>query len=259
MNADERDRMRPIDLRPLWIAGRFLTRLPFPDPGVVDDPVLGRALPWYPAIGLLIGLILATAAWLLAGSPTLVAAALVLCLWVWVTGALHLDGLADTADAWIGGLGDRHKTLAIMKDPASGPAGVTALVLVLVTKLACLDALFASAAAWQLVCAPLLARATLPLLFASTPYVRTGGLGMALSHHARGEHCRVSAALAAALVLLAVWPTGLLLVGAVAFAYVLLRRAFIERLGGFTGDAAGALVELAELIVLVVLALTLGR
>jgi adenosylcobinamide-GDP ribazoletransferase len=59
-----------------------------------------------------------------------VAAALVLILWVWSTGALHLDGLADSADAWVGGLASRERTLEIMKDPRSGPAAVTAIGLV---------------------------------------------------------------------------------------------------------------------------------
>ena len=247
-----------LDLRPFWIAGRFLTRLPFPDPGAIGPDELGRALPWYPVVGLLIGLILALAAGLLAAGPPLVAAALILILWVWCTGALHLDGLADTADAWVGGLGDRERTLAIMKDPASGPAGVSALILVLLTKLACLQALIATGDTWPLLWAPLLGRAVLPLLFATTPYVRPGGLGAEQSHNARADHCRLAAAAGAVAVALLGWPRGLLSLAAVAVLYVLVRRALIRRLGGFTGDTAGAIVELCELAALLMPALTLG-
>ncbi len=150
------------DLRPLWIAGRFLTRYPFPDPGPIAPAELGQAVPWYPAIGLVLGLVVGLAAVLLGpamfnGQPG-VAAALVLGLWVWSTGGLHLDGLADTADAWVGGLGSRDRTLAIMKDPTSGPAGVSALVLVLIAKFAGLQALITAGDASLLLWVPLLAR-----------------------------------------------------------------------------------------------------
>ncbi len=60
---------------------------------------------------------------LLASAPAWPVAVLVLAVWVGLTGALHLDGLADSADAWLGGYGDRARTLAIMKDPYCGPAG----------------------------------------------------------------------------------------------------------------------------------------
>jgi adenosylcobinamide-GDP ribazoletransferase len=61
-------------------------------------------------------------------------AALLLTVWVLLSGGLHLDGLADSADAWLGGFGDRERTLTIMKDPRSGPIAVVVLVLVLLLK-----------------------------------------------------------------------------------------------------------------------------
>ncbi|WP_173644308.1 adenosylcobinamide-GDP ribazoletransferase, partial [Xanthomonas citri] len=90
----------------------------------------------------------------------LLGAALLLSAWVWLTGALHLDGLADTTDAWVGGMGERRRTLAIMKDPASGPMAVTAVVLVLLLKCAALASLLAQAPT-TLWLAPLLARSAL--------------------------------------------------------------------------------------------------
>jgi adenosylcobinamide-GDP ribazoletransferase len=247
-----------LNLRPLWIAGRFLTRFPFPDPGRVEPQELGLALPWYPAIGALVGLALAGAGWLLAGTPPGVAAALILGLWVLSTGGLHLDGLADTADAWVGGLGSRERTLAIMKDPASGPAGVAALVLVLIAKYAALEALLPVGAWPSLVWVPLLARTTLPLLFVSTSYVRPDGMGAEQARTAPPARCRVAAAISAGACWLGLGWLGLGLVLAVALLYGLLRHAFIGRLGGFTGDTAGALTELAETLVLLLLALALA-
>lgn len=247
------------DLRPLWIAGRFLTRYPFPDPGPIAPAELGQAVPWYPAIGLVLGLVVGLAAVLLGpamfnGQPG-VAAALVLGLWVWSTGGLHLDGLADTADAWVGGLGSRDRTLAIMKDPTSGPAGVSALVLVLIAKFAGLQALITAGDASLLLWVPLLARVQLPLLLLSTPYARPRGMAGDPARHAPPGDCRLAIGVAWVGTLLALGLTGFLLLLAATGLYWVIRRALIKRLGGFTGDTAGALVELTEALLLLLLAL----
>ncbi len=89
------------------IALQFLTRLPVPAGGEYSPERVGRSLAWYPLVGLLIGLLLWLADWLLPGQAPLLTAAVLLTLWVGLTGALHLDGLADSADAWVGGLGNR--------------------------------------------------------------------------------------------------------------------------------------------------------
>jgi adenosylcobinamide-GDP ribazoletransferase len=250
-------------LRPLWIAGRFLTRFPFPDPGEIAPVELGRAVPWYPLIGLALGLVIAAADLLLGpavlNGPPGVGAALVLALWVWSTGGLHLDGLADSADAWVGGLGSRERTLAIMKDPTSGPAGVSALVLVLIAKFAALQALMVvgDAGAWALIWVPVLARAQLPLLLLTTPYARPQGMAADPARTAPPGASRLAVALAVGAVVLALGWNGVLMALAGAVLYWRLRRAVMTRLGGFTGDTAGALVELTEALVLLLLALML--
>jgi adenosylcobinamide-GDP ribazoletransferase len=118
-----------------------------------------------------------------AGAPLLLHAALLLTVWVLLSGALHLDGLADSADAWLGGFGDRERTLTIMKDPRSGPIAVVTLVLVLLLKFAALLALIEQQHALALIIVPLLGRSALLGLFLTTPYVRAGGLGQALADH----------------------------------------------------------------------------
>ncbi|KAA6186929.1 adenosylcobinamide-GDP ribazoletransferase [Thiohalocapsa marina] len=241
-----------MSLRPLWIAGRFLSRLPFPDPGPVEPKETGRSVPWYPVIGLLIGLLVALVAAGLAGLGVAadVAAALALMVWVWATGAIHLDGLADSADAWIGGLGDRERTLAIMKDPTSGPAAVTTLVLVLLAKWAGLKTLIAAGAPWLVLVVPLLGRAQLPLLLLTTPYARAQGMAGDQSRQLPRSTARSAVVLAAiAALLLAGWPGLALAAGALAV-FVLGRRAMLRRIAGFTGDTAGALVELTETLLI---------
>ena len=240
---------------PFWIALQFLSSLPIRLPGMPAPQELGRSLLFYPLVGLLFGGILWGLNWLMLGAPLLLHAALLLTVWVLLSGALHLDGLADSADAWLGGFGDRERTLTIMKDPRSGPIAVVTLVLVLLLKFAALLALIEQQHALALIIVPLLGRSALLGLFLTTPYVRAGGLGQALADHLpRSAGKRVLAVSGLACVLIA----GLSGFFAVVLAVVLfawLRRIMLRRLGGTTGDTAGALLELLEVAMLVGLAL----
>ena len=240
---------------PFWIALQFLSSLPIRLPGMPAPQELGRSLLFYPLVGLLFGGILWGLNWLMLGAPLLLHAALLLTVWVLLSGALHLDGLADSADAWLGGFGDRERTLTIMKDPRSGPIAVVTLVLVLLLKFAALLALIEQQHALALIIVPLLGRSALLGLFLTTPYVRAGGLGQALADHLpRSAGKQVLAVSGLACVLIA----GLSGFFAVVLAVVLfawLRRVMLRRLGGTTGDTAGALLELLEVAMLVGLAL----
>ncbi|WP_162232572.1 adenosylcobinamide-GDP ribazoletransferase, partial [Methylogaea oryzae] len=107
----------------------------------------GRSLLAYPAVGLLIGVLLAVVHGLSDAAPPAVSAALILLTWVLSTGALHLDGLADCADAWVGGHGSRERTLQILKDPHAGSVAVAVTVTVLLAKFAALQSLPAQSGA----------------------------------------------------------------------------------------------------------------
>lgn len=237
-------------MRALLHALGFLTRLPVPPSVFGDARAAARSPLWYPLVGLLLGLLLCVLGWSLQAATPWLRAALLLLAWVVLTGALHLDGLADSADAWIGGLGDRERTLAIMKDPRCGPAGVVALVLLLLLKFAALASLSSMALLWL---APLLARAALTALLLCTPYARSQGMAAGLR-----QLPPTAATVALGLSVLAALlcgPVGWLALLSAAAVFWLWRRAGLRRLGGFTGDTAGALAELVEVIVLVVLAL----
>ncbi|RDS84482.1 adenosylcobinamide-GDP ribazoletransferase [Dyella monticola] len=238
-------------MRGLLIAMGFLTRLPVPAHAYDDPRARADSLAWYPLVGLLLGLLLGVLAWLLRDTASLLSAAMLVAAWVALTGALHLDGLADTADAWVGGMGDREKTLAIMKDPRCGPVGVVAVVLTLMLKFAAVASL--GPAPWvALLLAPWLARASLTALFLTTPYVRSGGLGAALADAPR-QPCMAALVLSAVGCVLLGW-RGIVALALAALVLALGRRACLRRLGGFTGDTAGALAEMVEVAVLVVLA-----
>ncbi|BBH47588.1 adenosylcobinamide-GDP ribazoletransferase [Pseudomonas sp. KU43P] len=240
---------------PFWIALQFLSSLPVRLPGMPAPREMGCSLLFYPLVGLLFGLLLWLASNLLQGTPAPLHAALLLSLWVLLSGALHLDGLADSADAWLGGFGDRERTLQIMKDPRSGPIAVVTLVLVLLLKFCALWALVERGAGAWLVLAPVVGRAAMLGLFLSTPYVRKGGLGQALSEHLpRQAAAWVLLASLAGCLMLGGWGAGWAMLAALG-AFCGLRRLMCQRLGGTTGDTAGALLELLELTVLLGLAI----
>ena len=240
---------------PFWIALQFLSSLPVRLPGMPQPQELGRSLLFYPLVGVLFGAVLWGVDAVLAGAPTMLHAALLLTVWVLLSGGLHLDGLADSADAWLGGFGDRERTLTIMKDPRSGPIAVVVLVLVLLLKFCALLALIEQQQFAALLMVPLIGRSALLGVFLTTPYVRAGGLGQALADHLpRQAGWWVLGVSALACVLLAgvsgVWALGLAVLG---FAW--LRQVMMRRLGGTTGDTAGAMLELLEVLMLVGLAL----
>ncbi len=242
-------------LKPLRIAVQFLTRIPVPSPGMVADKEIGRSLLWYPLVGALLGGVLVGLYWLTDGTAPLLRAALILAVWILITGALHLDGLADSADAWLGGLGDRERTLAIMKDPCSGPGAVTTLIVVLLLKLAALDVLVAKAQWTPLILGPLLGRTALPLLFLTTPYVRSTGLGATLATHMPRRSAAILVVAIATAVFSIFGRSGIVTLLACIGLFWLMRRLMIRRIGGATGDTAGAVVEIVEMTVLLVASL----
>ncbi|MEM1110505.1 MAG: adenosylcobinamide-GDP ribazoletransferase [Pseudomonadota bacterium] len=233
---------------------QFLTIIPVRLNNDLSPHERGLSLLWYPAVGLLLGLLLAGLAKFLAG-PFYLDAAMVLFAWVLLTGALHLDGLADCADALVGGLGDRERRLELLRDPLCGSMAVVALVIALVLKLAALAALAEAKLLTLIWLIPMLARACVLPLFTTTAYVREGGLGTSLVEDLPRAQIPWALGLAGVIALLALPVGAWLLLALTLLSLFLLVRSFSRsRLGGFTGDVAGALIELSELALLLALA-----
>ncbi|EQM76210.1 adenosylcobinamide-GDP ribazoletransferase [Pseudomonas stutzeri] len=238
------------------IALQFLTSLPVRLDRMPEPQAVGRSLLYYPLVGLLLGAMLWLVGAVFENASVPLLAALLLTVWVALTGGLHLDGLADSADAWLGGFGDRERTLTIMKDPRSGPLAVVVLVLLLLLKFVALWTLLAADQRLALLLAPLLGRSALLGLFLTTPYVRPGGLGQVLAEQMPRNTSRIVLG-GVVLACLALGSSGWLVLAATVGVGWLSRRAMCRRIGGTTGDTAGALLELVECAVLVVLALGL--
>jgi adenosylcobinamide-GDP ribazoletransferase len=230
----------------------FLTRVPLGRFVCVDAGDVARGAVLFPVVGAGVGAaaggIALAAAHVL---PDFVAAALGIAVAAVVTGALHLDALADTADA-IGATG-RDEALAVMHDSRIGSFGATALALDLIVKVGCVAALLgAGHALAALVAAGALSRAAALPLAAVLPYPRAGGgvLNGRLSLLAAGT----AALLGAAVALLVWWSAGVWLVLTAAAVAAGLGLWFRSWLGGATGDCLGAATELCETAVLVVAA-----
>lgn len=239
-----------------------LTVLPVRPPARVDRAVAGRAMLLAPAVGLLLAAVAGAALMAVGrlGTP-LLAAALAVGLLALLTRGLHLDGLADTADA----LGSRRgaaAALEVMRRGDIGPFGVVTLLVVLLVQVAALSSVAPGRAAAALAAALVLSRSVLPLLCArGVPAARSDGLGAGVA----GTVAPVAAAAAA---VLGVLVAAVLLAGAGISSYgpavlagvvaLLAGSGYawhcVRRLGGITGDVLGAGVEVTSTAALVLVA-----
>jgi len=236
----------------------LLTRVPVRR--AFNESEVADATAFYPLVGAALGAGQAAVLWVAvvwlpaldpAGSasrvPSMVLAVCVVALGVWITGAIHVDGLADTFDGFGGGR-SRAEVLAIMRDPRVGAYGAVAIVVLLLVKVACLDALIERrAATMPLVVAPIAGRWAMAALGWWLPYARTdGGLGgVALGSGAGRGLALATASATVLLAALAGWHA--VVFGTIAVGVTLVTgRASRRRIGGFTGDTLGATGELTE-------------
>jgi len=227
----------------------LLTILP-----AVGDGRGARAAWAWPLAGLAVALLTALLAWVLKGIgvvPGVIAAA-ILATQALLTGGMHEDGLADTADGLFGGWTVAQR-LEIMKDSRIGSFGVIALLCVLLAKWSALTFLLATHhLLGPLVAAAVLSRAALPVAMIAMPPARPGGLGAST-----GTTPRAAAALglAIALVVALLWLGWAIFAAAVGAGVMALAVAVLAqaRIGGQTGDILGAMQQMAELGVLVAL------
>lgn len=238
--------------RDLFLAAAgFLTRLPLAEPPGWQPDRLARASRYFPAVGALVGLA-GGLVWWLAGLalPPAAAAGLALAAMLWLTGALHEDGLADAADGLIGGQ-DREARLAIMRDSRLGTFGVLALVLSVALRAAALAAIGDTVfAALALVAAHAASRAALPTAMRILVPARADGLGAGAGKPSLAAAV-FAAAIGVAVALSALGPArGLVAVALAAAAVAATGMLAQRRIGGYTGDVLGALQQIGEIVML---------
>ncbi len=246
------------ELRLFLVALQFLTRLPVPARVGFDPQWLNDSARHFPAVGACVGLFAAGVLW--AGAfvfPMGVAVGLSMAATVWLTGAFHEDGLADTCDA-LGGAVSRERALEIMKDSRIGTYGAVALLLVLGLKALALAALPLAWALPALVLGHTVSRAAAVSLIRFLPYAgdadrakakplarRISGLGLVLA-------CGWALAVAAGVVVWSphTWAVVLLALGLAVAGTWACAWWFQRRLSGITGDTLGATQQLTELLML---------
>ena len=241
-----------MTLRSVRAAVSFLTVLPVANADGSPGERLGRV--YFPAIGALVGLV-AGSVFVVLSSVTapLLAAACAVAASCLLTGAIHLDGLADTADGLLG-RGDAVHRLEVMRDPRLGTFGVTAVVLVVLLEVAAVSSMQPARGLAALIVAGALSRLAVLAVIAFVPYVRTSGLGVAAWDPKRRAVDLTLGSLIGVVACAIDWRRALIalpFVALTAIALVVLAR---RRVGGATGDVCGATAELCQLATLLVFA-----
>jgi len=240
-------------MRLLLIAFQFLTIIPLPINLRCEKEDLGRSTAFFPLTGLAIGALLAWCNWMI--SPWIVRPlcdALLIALLALITGALHLDGLADVCDG-LAARGGRERFLAVMKDSQVGAVGAVGLVLGLLLKWQALAAL-PTGLKWQaLLLFPALARFGQVLAMTGARHARQDGLGAAIAQGSGGTQLFLAFATVASAGFYLLGLKGVMALAAVCILTGAGRMFFQRKLGGLTGDTIGCISELNEILVLVVL------
>jgi len=252
-------------IRLFFVALQFFTRLPIPAWVGFEASWLQHASRYFPLVGVVVAAIAAAvyaAAALVLPAP--VAAVLSTAASIYITGAFHEDGFADTCDGLGGGM-TKERALEIMKDSRVGAYGAIGIVCMLATKLSALALLPPHLAVAALFVAHPISRLAATALIWKLDYVRGEGKAKPLAQQMTGTEFAIAAltcALPSAGVLAAGWMTPAALAAAVlasAAAALWLGRLFVRRLGGYTGDCLGAVQQLAEALVYVAVLATLGH
>ena len=240
-------------MRGLITALQFLTIIPLSRKRECSEKELVRSMAWYPLAGLIIGICLAAVHCVCRlVFPPMVTDVMVIVVLVVITGALHLDGFADTVDGLAGG-SDRTRVLAIMKDSKIGSFAVTGICLLIVLKICALGAVPGAAKIQALIVMPVVSRWSLVALAACFPYARgEGGTGALFVSRVGGFEMVVSSMTVLLIVMgcfllegLVIWMVAAVITGFVGLC-------FRRRIGGVTGDIMGAVNEVNEVAVLLV-------
>jgi adenosylcobinamide-GDP ribazoletransferase len=229
---------------------QFLTRIPLPVSVKTDKNILRKALIVFPLVGWILGGILFFVWWFLNATgkfSSLSLAACIITVETLITGAFHLDGLADSFDAFLSSGTSKDEKLTIMKDSRIGVMGGVALILCLMLKVALVNDVLIQRIPAALLLFPVLGRWSQVAFYVFSPYVREGGLGSLFSEVADKKILTASSLfLIPCFILSGILPAFLFLI-----LFLWLYRAYVHKqIGGITGDVLGSLAVLSEVMLL---------
>jgi adenosylcobinamide-GDP ribazoletransferase len=236
-------------MRPLLAAIQFLTVIPFPKSFTGGEKELEKCVPFFPVVGLLIGIIIAAVDYVMGLIlPPLPASVMTAIAMTAISGGLHMDGLADTADGFFSAR-PRERVLEIMRDSRTGVMGVLAVVFVIILKVSVLISIFPPLRPGIIVLMPLAGRCSFVLMMTALPYVRREG-GLATAFGVGKSWLTVL--WTSAFLLAAGWLAGHWMGVAAGFSALLTAALFsiycFRKIGGYTGDTLGAGCEITEVI-----------
>lgn len=228
---------------------KFLTAIPIPRKSLDDN--VAQALSYFPAAGLVLGLLLAGINQILAAlqlHPFLINTILISSLII-LTGGLHLDGLADTADAFFSGKG-KTETLKIMRDPHIGTMGVLSLIIIILLKIGLLLSLPTAVKNVSLILMCLLSRYSLIWAMFIFPYAREEGKAKIFTTNINKKIFIQTTIFSLVCSLLILKTKGLILFFTILFFVFVLGKLLTKKIGGITGDTLGAINEMIEILTL---------
>ena len=236
-------------------AVRFLTIIPLPGRREVSPEEVGRSIVYFPLVGLIIGLILVGLNWLL--DPLLPSALINVLLVVFlvaISGAFHLDGFVDTCDGMAG-----HKTVEerwrVMKDSRAGAFGIIGVCCLLLVKYVSLSNVPESWLVETLVLMPVVSRWAMVYAVFAYPYAKPSGLGKAFKQGASWPRFTVATLITLVVAVILAQLTGFIIMLAVWVIVVVMAAYLKGKFGGLTGDTYGAINEVAEVGMLLLVCL----
>jgi adenosylcobinamide-GDP ribazoletransferase len=236
-------------MRSFLAAFQFLTVIPFPKALASGERELERSVPFFPVVGLVIGIMAAILGHAMdALLPAFPACAMVVIFLLAISGGFHMDGLADTADGFFSAR-PRERILEIMKDSRIGAMGVIAVICVIMLKFSLLVSLPLSLRPNIILLMPLAGRCAIVVMMTGLSYVRNeGGLVTLFVKSRSWIHALWAASfLVIAGVLTAQW-MGLVAALATLAVTALCVLYSSRKIGGYTGDTLGAVCEIAEIV-----------
>ncbi len=234
---------------------RFLTIIPLPGRREASPEELGRSIVYFPLVGVIIGLILVGLNWLLGLllSSALTNVLLVVSL-VAVSGALHLDGLVDTCDGLAGGKTVEERW-RVMDDSRAGGFGIISVCCLLLVKYVALNNVPASWLMPTLVLMPMLSRWAMVYALFAYPYAKPSGLGKVFKQGASRLRFIVATLIALVAAVILAQLSGFVIMLAIWVIALAVATYLKGKFGGLTGDTYGAINEVAEVCILILVCL----
>jgi len=236
-------------MKSLLTAIQFLTVIPFPKSFIAGEKELERCVPFFPVVGLCIGIIVAAVDYFIGIIlPPFPASVITVIAMTGISGGLHMDGLADTADGFFSSR-PREKVLEIMRDSRTGVMGVIAVVLVIIMKVSLLISLSLPYRFGIIMLMPLAGRCSLVMMMTALSYVRSeGGIATAFI---RGKSW-LSVLWSVVFLVVTGWIGAQWIGLSVCLSSILIGALFslycFKKIGGYTGDTLGAVCEITEMI-----------